>query len=85
MSDRIQPPLASPAIDGPGSPQEVPPLHGTRPIDSAVLPNAIRDELEAPEPVTIDTAAAELSNGLNRCPKCGATDIRQKPGTDLLV
>ena len=39
----------------------------------------------APDPVAIDTAAKELKDGLNHCPKCGATDIRQKPGTDLLV
>ncbi|RFF43802.1 TFIIB-type zinc ribbon-containing protein [Xanthomonas campestris] len=38
-----------------------------------------------PDPLAIDTAAAELKDGLNRCPKCGATDIRPKLGTDLLV
>ena len=31
------------------------------------------------------TPAAELKDGANRCPKCGATDIRQRPGTDLLI
>ncbi|MBK6908016.1 MAG: TFIIB-type zinc ribbon-containing protein [Rhodocyclaceae bacterium] len=75
-------------MGGPGSPQDVPPnAHpaGTLPIDPATLPNAIRNELEAPDPVALDTAAAELSDGLNRCPKCGATDIRHKLGTDLLV
>ncbi|MGD9915423.1 MAG: hypothetical protein AB7S80_15185 [Rhizobiaceae bacterium] len=35
--------------------------------------------------MAIDTASAELKDGVNRCPKCGATDFRQKPGTDLLV
>ncbi len=60
-------------------------MSGTPPIAPATLPDAIRDELEAPEPVAIDTAAAELSDGLNRCPKCGSTDIRHKLGTDLLV
>lgn len=77
------PPL--PPVTGPGSPQDVPPLPGSLPIDPAALPEAIRDELLAPDPVAIDTAAAELKDGLNRCPKCGATDIRQKPGSDLLV
>ncbi len=70
---------------GPGSPQDVPPLPGTFPIDPATLPEPIRDEVLAPDPVAIDTSAAELKDGLNRCPKCGATEIRQKPGSDLLI
>lgn len=77
------PPL--PPVSGPGSPQDVPPLPGSFPIDPASLPEPIRDELLAPDPVAIDTSAEELKDGLNRCPKCGATDIRQKPGSDLLV
>ncbi len=77
------PPL--PPYDGPGSPQDVPPPPGSFPIDPATLPDAIREELEAPDPVAIDTSAAELKDGLNRCPKCGATDIRHKPGSDLLI
>ena len=78
------PPPGSP-FTGPGSPQDVPPPPGSFPIDPATLPDPIRDELEAPDPVAIDTSAAELKDGLNRCPKCGSTDIRQKPGSDLLV
>jgi len=38
-----------------------------------------------PDPVTLNTASSALKDGLNRCPQCGATDIRHKPGTDLLV
>jgi len=82
MSNANTPP-APPA--GPGSPRDVPPLPGSFPIDPATLPEPIREELLAPDPVAIDTAAAELKDGLNRCPKCGATDIRQKPGSDLLI
>ena len=63
----------------------MPPLPGSLPVDPAALPEAIRDELLAPDPLAIDTAAAELKDGLNRCPKCGSTDIRHKPGSDLLV
>ena len=77
-------PPVPPAL-GPGSPQEVPPLPGSFPVDPATLPDAIRNEIEAPDPVAIDTAAAELKDGQNRCPKCGATDIRHKPGSDVLV
>ncbi|MGB3392093.1 MAG: TFIIB-type zinc ribbon-containing protein [Stenotrophomonas sp.] len=77
------PPSAAPT--GPGSPQDVPPLPGSLPLDPATLPPPIRDELLAPDPVAIDTAASELRDGLNRCPKCGGSEIRQKPGSDVLI
>ncbi len=79
------PPLPPPLPDGPGTPRDVPPLPGSLPLDPATLPAPIRDELLAPDPVAIDTAAKELKDGLNHCPKCGATDIRQRPGSDQLV
>ena len=79
------PPVPGPPVTGPGSPRDVPPVPGSSPIDPATLPKPIRDELQAPDPVAIDTSAAELRDGVNRCPKCGATDIRHKLGTDLLV
>ncbi len=81
MSNTHRPSLPT----GPGSPQDVPPAPGSFPIDPATLPKPIRDEVLAPDPVAIDTSADELKDGLNRCPKCGSTDIRQKPGSDLLV
>ena len=84
MSNANTPPPVPP-YTGPGSPREVPPLPGSAPIDPATLPPPIRDEILAPDPVAIDTTAEELKDGLNRCPKCGATDIRHKPGSDLLV
>ena len=91
MSNTTNPPPVPPAAPtGPGSPRDVPPAPGTAPngnfpIDPATLPPAIRDELLAPDPVAIDTGSEELKDGANRCPKCGATDIRQRPGTDLLI
>ncbi|MEJ1097278.1 MULTISPECIES: TFIIB-type zinc ribbon-containing protein [unclassified Pseudoxanthomonas] len=88
MSSANRPPPLPPQlppVSGPGSPQDVPPLPGSVPIDTATLPEAIREELLAPDPVAIDTSATELKDGLNRCPKCGATEIRHKPGSDLLV
>ena len=91
MSNTANPPPVPPAAPtDPGSPRDVPPAPGTAPngnfpIDPASLPPAIRDELLAPDPVAIDTASEELKDGANRCPKCGATDIRQRPGTDLLI
>ena len=83
MSNANTPPPEPPS--GPGSPRDVPPPPGSFPIDPATLPEPIRREVEAPDPVAIDTASDELKDGVNRCPKCGATDIRQRPGTDLLV
>jgi hypothetical protein len=82
MSDDANTP---PQFTGPGSPQDVPPRPGELGVDPHTLPPPIRDELLKPDPVAIDTASAELQDGVNRCPKCGATDIRQKPGTDLLI
>ncbi|MCK6426109.1 MAG: TFIIB-type zinc ribbon-containing protein [Burkholderiaceae bacterium] len=38
-----------------------------------------------PAPAPIDTAAKGLRDGLNPCPKCGATEIRQRPGSDRLI
>jgi len=84
MSNESKPPPLPP-FTGPGSPQDVPPPKGASPIDPATLPGPIRDELEAPDPVAIDTSSDELKDGLNRCPKCGATEIRHKAGTDVLV
>ena len=76
---------APPPFTGPGSPRDVPPRPGELGLDPQRLPPRIRDELLKPDPVALDTASAELKDGVNRCPKCGATDIRHKPGSDLLV
>jgi DNA-directed RNA polymerase subunit RPC12/RpoP len=74
-----------PKFTGPGSPQDVPPRPGDLGVDPYNLPAPIRDEMVKPDPVAIDTNAKELKDGLNQCPQCGGTDIRPKPGTDLLV
>jgi hypothetical protein len=79
------PPVPAPPVTGPGSPQDVPPAPGSLAVDPSTLPDAIREELEAPDPLAIDTASDELKDGLNRCPKCGSTDIRHKTGSDLLI
>jgi DNA-directed RNA polymerase subunit RPC12/RpoP len=70
---------------GPGSPQDMPPAPGQHPLDPSKLPQPIRDELLAPDPATIDTSAKELRDGLNHCPKCGSTEVRQRPGSDGLI
>ena len=40
--------------------------------------------LPAPEP-TIDTRNTRLDDGINRCPRCGATDIQLRPSVGMLV
>ena len=92
MSNSSPPPLPPsgagappPLPTGPGSPRDVPPLPGSFPIDPDTLPKPIRDELNKPDPVALDTSAAELKDGQNHCPKCGSTEIKQRPGTDQLI
>ncbi len=78
-------PTASRGPTGPGSPRDMPPAPGQHPLDPSTLPQPIRDELLAPDPAAIDTAAKELRDGVNRCPKCGSTEVRHRPGSDRLI
>ena len=86
--DPPDPPTRPPVPTGPGSPQDVPPAPGQHPTDAfgpGQLPAPIRDELEAPDPATINTASEELRDGLNHCPKCGSTEVRHRAGSDRLI
>jgi ribosomal protein S27E len=38
-----------------------------------------------PDPLGPNTENEGLQDGVNRCPKCGSTDIRPQPGADTLV
>jgi hypothetical protein len=75
----------NPKFTGPGSPRDVPPLPGEHGFDPYNMPAPVREEVLKPDPVALDTSAKELKDGANQCPRCGATDFRQKPGTDLLI
>jgi ribosomal protein S27E len=70
---------------GPGSPKDQPPAPGQHPLDPGQLPQPIRDELLAPDPATIDTSDKSLRDGVNRCPQCGSTEVRHRPGSDRLI
>ena len=72
-------------VHGPGYPQGVPPGPDDFSQEPDTLPMPLREEGVAPDPVAIDTAVEEFKNGLNRCPKCGASDVRHEAGSDLLV
>lgn len=89
MSPSPPPAAAGPAWPaGPGSPQDQPPAPGQPPLDPQQLeqlPKPVREELLAPDPATIDTAAKELRDGLNPCPRCGATEVRHRAGSDRLI
>lgn len=52
------------------------PPTGDVPVDPTLLP--------APDPV-ISTQNERLDDGLNRCPKCGATEIQLRPSAGMLV
>jgi DNA-directed RNA polymerase subunit RPC12/RpoP len=54
-------------------------------LDPAALPEPVREELLAPDPAPIDTASKELRDGLNHCPRCGSTEVRQRAGSDRLI
>ena len=43
------------------------------------------EELVNPSERVIDTENQRLSDGVNRCPKCGSTDIQLRPSTGMLV
>jgi DNA-directed RNA polymerase subunit RPC12/RpoP len=51
-----------------------PPGDGARPLDA----------LADPDP-TIDTQNERLDDGVNRCPKCGSTEIQLRPSAGMLI
>lgn len=54
------------------------------PAPSAPPPPPAPPIVKAPNPV-IDTRNTRLDDGVNRCPKCGATDIQLRPSVGMLV
>ncbi len=81
----LHPPTPPAGPTGPGSPHDMPPPPGQHPLDPGTLPPLIRDELLAPDPAVIHTSAKELRAGVNRCPKCGSTEVQHRPGSDRLI
>jgi DNA-directed RNA polymerase subunit RPC12/RpoP len=49
-----------------------------------VVPGAAPMMPPTPDPI-IDTRNTRLDDGINRCPKCGATDIQLRPSAGMLV
>ena len=87
MSNATTPP---PPPSGPGSPRDVPPAPGSFPIDPSTLPKPIRDELQAPDPVAIDTAdlivfVVDAQTGLTPADRDVAARLRKVATPRLLV
>ncbi len=58
------------------------------PGESAPLPRPEPGAVPTPVPAadpTIDTRNERLADGVNRCPKCGASEIQLRPSVGLLV
>lgn len=45
----------------------------------------VQQQAEPAQPQQIDTANTALQDGVNRCPKCGSTDIQLRVSTGMLV
>lgn len=65
--------------DSSAGPQEVP-RRGAPPGSPAAAPDQ-----GPPERATIDTENQRLRDGVNRCPKCGSTDIQLRVSTGMLI
>ena len=53
--------------------------------DDLTLAETLHNTLDTRKPGALDTHSDELTNGVNRCLKCGSSDIRLKVGNDVLV
>jgi DNA-directed RNA polymerase subunit RPC12/RpoP len=67
-----------------------PPGAGDQPPTTATQTDPLLDPpaeplLEPPAVPTIDTRNERLDDGVNRCPRCGATDIQLRPSAGLLI
>ncbi len=58
-----------------------PPAEGAQPV----VPPAFPPPFTPPTEATIDTQNDRLGDGVNRCPRCGATEIQLRPSAGMLV
>lgn len=77
MSDPAVPPAApEPGASAAASPPQ--------PAPQAPAPSAETPPVLPTTPPVIDTRRTDLQDGVNRCPRCGSTDIVLRPATGLL-
>ncbi len=65
-----------------------PPGEGALPPPPAPSPQPqppVATGLQPPADTTIDTRNTRLDDGVNRCPRCGATEIQLRPSVGMLV
>jgi len=63
-----------------------PPGEGARPPANNTWADPTAEPTPNPTPnPTIDTRNERLDDGINRCPKCGSTDIQLRPSAGMLV
>lgn len=80
MSNSAPEPIPQPvAAEGGGTAPPPPPPLPTQQIGEPTSGSATA------EPQRVDTANTRLTDGLNRCPKCGSTDIQLRVSTGMLV
>lgn len=83
MSDSSVNPSQPPVPGGFGAPPPPPPPPPVQPQQAPVVPPV--DAASPAEPQRLDTANTALQDGVNRCPKCGSTDIQLRVSTGMLV
>ena len=53
-------------------------------LDYDKLPEAVREELEGSDPEVIDIRSGAAGSGVNRCPKCGASETKPLSSGELM-
>ena len=95
----MPPPPPPPGAPGnptaPGSPGGWAPPVGTEPPPSTAAPDqpstppvidpSTPEVVDPSTPQVVDTGNTDLDDGVNRCPRCGATDIQLRPSVGMLV
>lgn len=95
--NEIPDPAQGGAVPAPGAPDPAP-AASTAPVApppaeapaAAPAPQptpdaALADALAPQGPTTIDTQNDRLGDGVNRCPRCGSTEIQLRPATGMLI
>lgn len=77
------PASAAPPIEVGAAPADA----GTQPAVADPSPSAAQlpEALAPQQPATIDTENRRLDDGVNRCPRCGSTEIQLRPATGMLI
>jgi len=53
-------------------------------MSDPAIPPSVPSGIPEPTPPVVDTRRSDLTDGVNRCPRCGSTDIVLRPSTGML-